>query len=205
MDLFNALKVNLGERGVIAEDLGYMTESVRQLVRDSGYPNMKVLQFAFDPADVGGASEYAPHNFNNNCFMYTGTHDNETVHGWLMGMPKAQKKVIREYLSDGFTPDEQMWRKLVDVAMMCVAKTCIIPLQDWLGLPNSARMNTPGTVDNNWTWRLLPGALTSKLSREVLMVTKRFGRANWDGLNALKEKKNEQKITKEVPADEKIV
>ena len=196
IDLFNALKANLGEKGVIAEDLGYMTESVRQLVRETGYPNMKVLQFAFDPADVGGASEYAPHNFNNNCFMYTGTHDNETIHGWFMGMSKAQKKTIRQYLSDSFTPDEEMWRKLVDVSMMSVAKTCIIPLQDWLGLPNSARMNTPGTTQNNWTWRLLPGMLTAKLGKEVLIVTKRFGRANWDALDALAEKKKAAKIDK---------
>ena len=194
--LFNALKANLGEKGVIAEDLGYMTESVRELVRGTGYPNMKVLQFAFDPADVGGASEYAPHNFNNNCFMYTGTHDNETIHGWFMGMSKVQKKTIREYLSDSFTPDEEMWRKLVDVSMMSVAKTCIIPLQDWLGLSNSARMNTPGTTQNNWTWRLLPGMLTAKLGKEVLTVTKRFGRANWDALNALAEQKKAAKMDK---------
>ena len=195
--LFNALKANLGEKGVIAEDLGYMTESVRELVRGTGYPNMKVLQFAFDPADVGGASEYAPHNFNNNCFMYTGTHDNETIHGWFMGMSKVQKKTIRQYLSDSFTPDEEMWRKLVDGSMMSVAKTCIIPIQDWLGLGNHARMNTPGTVENNWTWRLQPGALTAKLGREVLEVTKRFGRANWDALNALEEKKKGPNAGKE--------
>ena len=174
-----------------------MTESVRELVRGTGYPNMKVLQFAFDPADVGGASEYAPHNFNNNCFMYTGTHDNETIHGWFMGLSKAQKKTIRQYLSDFFTPDEQMWRKLLDVSMMSVAKTCIIPIQDWLGLGNHARMNTPGTVENNWTWRLQPGALTVKLGREVLEVTKRFGRANWDALNALEEKKKGPNAGKE--------
>ena len=80
--------------------------------------------------------------------------------------------------------------------MMSVAKTCIIPIQDWLGLGNHARMNTPGTVENNWTWRLQPGALTVKLGREVLEVTKRFGRANWDALNALAEKKKSAKMDK---------
>ena len=194
--LFNALKANLGEKGVIAEDLGFMTESVRQLVKDSGYPNMKVLQFGFDEADVGGASEYAPHNFDSNCFMYPGTHDNETIHGWFMGLPKKQKKLIREYLTDPYTPDEQMYKKLIDLSMMCVAKTCIIPMQDWLGLGNDARMNTPGTVEDNWTWRLLPGMLTAKLCKEVLAVTKRFGRANWDALNHLEKERKSAKAAK---------
>lgn len=189
IDLFKALKANLGEGSVIAEDLGYMTDTVRQLVKETGYPNMKVLQFGFDVQDVGGASEYLPHNYNNNCCVYTGTHDNETLYGWFMGMPKARKKLIREYLSDFFTPDEQMYRKLIDLSMMCAAKSCVIPMQDWLGLDNSARMNTPGTVKNNWCWRMLPGQLTRELGREVLTVTKRFGRANWDALDRKKPEK----------------
>ena len=186
IDLFNALKANLGERAVIAEDLGYMTDTVRQLVKESGFPNMKVLQFGFEVNDEGGANEYMPHNYNNNCYVYTGTHDNETLYGWFMGMPKTRKKVIREYLSDDFTPDERMYKKLIDLAMMSAAQTCVIPLQDWLGLDNSARMNLPGTVKTNWRWRMLPGQLTGALGKEVLKVTKRFGRANWDALDRMK-------------------
>jgi 4-alpha-glucanotransferase len=102
-----------------------------------------------------------------------------------MDMPKAQKKVIRQYLSDDYTPDAQMYQKLINLSMMCAAKSCIIPVQDWLGLDNSARMNTPGTVEANWRWRLLPGQLTRDLGKEVLQVTKRFGRANWDALDRL--------------------
>jgi len=191
MDLFNTLKDRLGDRAVIAEDLGLMTEGVRQLVRDSGYPNMKVIQFAYDAADVGGSNEYLPHNYTNNCVVYTGTHDNETIAGWFAGLDKKNKEHIRTYLRDYDTANKWMYKKLIDLAMMCCADTCIIPLQDWLGLDNTARMNTPGTVDGNWSWRLLPGQLTADVEEEVRNVSKRYARANWDALNAL-EKKNEK-------------
>ena len=173
-----------------------MTDTVRELVKESGFPNMKVLQFGFEVEDVGGVNEYMPHNYNPNCYMYTGTHDNETLYGWFMGMPKARKKVIREYLSDDFTPDELMYKKLINLSMMSTAKTCVIPLQDWLGLDNSARMNLPGTVKTNWRWRMLPGMLTKELAKEVLAVTKRYARANWDALNAMENKKKAAKNEK---------
>ena len=182
MDLFRTLKEQLGDRGIIAEDLGLMTDSVRKLVKDSGYPNMKVLQFAFDEEDIGGANEYLPHNYEPNCVVYTGTHDNETVAGWFAGLSKAQKEQIRDYLADHDTPNKRMYRKLIHAAMISCAKICIIPVQDWLGLDNSARMNLPGSVDSNWCWRLLPEQLTAETSEEILAVTKRFGRANWDAL-----------------------
>ena len=185
MDLFNTLKANLGDRGVIAEDLGLMTDSVRQLVIDSGYPNMKVLQFAFDSADIGGGNEYLPHNYNHNCVVYTGTHDNETIAGWFAALSEKEKKHIRDYLCDHTTDDEGMYKKLVNLAMMSVANTCIIPIQDWLGLDNASRMNAPGTVGTNWSWRLKAGQVTEKLGEEVLSVTKRFGRANWGALNRM--------------------
>ena len=186
MDLFNTLKDRLGDRPVIAEDLGLMTEGVRKLVRDSGYPNMKVIQFAYDAADIGGSNEYLPHNYSNNCVVYTGTHDNETIAGWFAGLDKANKDHIRAYFRDNDTANKWMYKKLIDLAMMCCADTCIVPLQDWLGLDNSARMNTPGTVDGNWSWRLIPGQITADLEEEVRNVSKRYARANWDALNALK-------------------
>ena len=194
MELFHALKANLGERGVIAEDLGHMTDTVRKLVKDSGYPNMKVLQFAFDEEDIGGANDYLPHNYNNNCWVYTGTHDNETVAGWFGGLTKAAREQIRDYLMDHDTPNKHFYKKLIGLAMMCAAKTCVIPMQDWLGLDNGSRMNVPGTVDINWSWRLQPEMLTEELQKEILALTKRFGRANWDALNA-------GKITKEVQSN----
>ena len=186
MDLFNTLRRELGEREFIAEDLGHMTEGVRQLVRDSGFPNMKVIQFAFNSADKGGANEYLPHNYGRNCVVYTGTHDNETVSGWFTGLDKTERDHIRTYLGDNTTPIKRMHEKLISLAMMSCADTCIIPIQDHLGLDNSARMNLPATVGCNWRWRLAPDLITDSVSEDLLAVTKRYGRANWDALNANK-------------------
>jgi len=182
MELFNSIRRHLGNVSVIAEDLGLMTDSVRALVRDSGYPNMKVLQFAVDPADVGGANDYWPHNYNSNCVVYTGTHDNETLAGWYAGLGMEAKTQVRNYLSDYFTPDDQIYKVLINLAMTSVAKDCIIPIQDHLGLGNEARMNHPGTVGFNWRWRLTPGQLTDALAQELLAMAKRTARANWDTL-----------------------
>ena len=182
MDFFRTLYTRLGDVNVIAEDLGLMTDGVRQLVRDSGCPNMKVLQFAVDPADVAGSNDYWPHNYNSNCVVYTGTHDNETVAGWYRGLSKAAKQQLRDYLCDYHTPDNQMFRVLIALTMRAVAKDCIIPVQDYLGLGNEARMNQPGTVGFNWRWRLTPGQLTDTLAEEMLALVKRTGRANWDAI-----------------------
>lgn len=182
MELFNSIRRHLGNVSVIAEDLGLMTDGVRALVRDSGYPNMKVLQFAVDPADVGAANDYWPHNYNSNCVVYTGTHDNETLAGWYAGLSIEAKTQVRNYLSDYYTPDDRMYKVLINLAMTAVAKDCIIPIQDHLGLGNEARMNQPGTVGFNWRWRLLPGQLTDALAQELLAMAKRTARANWDTL-----------------------
>ena len=182
MELFDTMQAQLGARSVIAEDLGLLTDSVRKLVSDSGYPNMKVLEFAFDETDVAGENDYLPHNYQPNCVVYTGTHDNETVAGWFMGRTKEEKDMIRAYLADRKTPNYQMYRQLILLAMRSCARICIIPVQDWLGLDNSARMNTPGTAEGNWQWRLLPGQVTGELAEQIRTVTRRYGRANWDAL-----------------------
>ena len=186
MNLFNTIRYRLGDVKVIAEDLGLMTEGVRRLVRDSGYPNMKVLQFAVDPADIACSNDYWPHNYNANCVVYTGTHDNETVAGWLAGLDAASMKQVRSYLCNYDTADEKLYKSMINLAMTSVAKDCIVPAQDHLGLPNTARMNQPGTVGFNWRWRLLPGQLTDQLAEEILEVTMRTNRANWDAINANK-------------------
>ncbi len=180
MELFRAIRLELGDIRVVAEDLGLITDSVRKLVRDSGYPNMKVLQFAVDPADVCGAGDYWPHNYGANCVAYTGTHDNETLAGWYAGLKPDAKTQLREYLCDHYTPDARMPQVLINLVMTSVAGDCIIPIQDYLGLGNEARMNRPGTVGCNWRWRLLPGQLTQELAEEMLRLAKRTGRANLD-------------------------
>jgi len=180
MELFRTMERRLGKNAIIAEDLGLMTDSVRQLVKDSGYPNMKVLQFAFSATDTGGYNEYLPHNYPNNCFVYTGTHDNETLTGWLSGLKPEELALVRTYLDDHHTPVEQLHRKLVRLAMYSCAKTCIVPVQDWLGLDNTCRTNQPGTVDGNWAWRMKSGVLTKDLQKEVFALTKRTARINWD-------------------------
>ena len=182
--LFERMRHHLGERSVIAEDLGYMTQTVRDLVRDTGFPNMKVLQFAFDEGDLGAANDYLPHNYAMNCVAYTGTHDNETIQGWFDGLDEKGKKRVRDYLCDQHTPDAQMYKKLVATVMVSCADTCIIPIQDYIGLDNECRMNKPSTVGMNWRWRLKDGQITPMLEREMLKTTMRYGRVNWDALKA---------------------
>ena len=183
MELFDTMHWQLGEVNVIAEDLGLLTDSVRALVRASGCPNMKVLQFAIDPEDTTASNDYWPHNYNTHCVVYTGTHDNPTLAGWYAGMDEASRRQVRDYLGDAFTPDAQMYKVLIRLALRSVAKDCIIPIQDYLGLGNEARMNQPGTVGFNWRWRLAPGQVTDALADELMALTKRTGRVNWDILN----------------------
>jgi len=130
--------------------------------------------------DIGAANDYLPHNYNTNCFVYTGTHDNETMVGWLEGRTAEEMALIREYLDDRTTPADQLYKKMIRLAMMSVGKTCIIPVQDYLGLDNSCRTNQPGTVDHNWAWRMKKGALTREIQAEVQEITRKSARYNWD-------------------------
>lgn len=180
MALFNAIEEKLGKQKIIAEDLGYMTESVRQMVQDSGFPNMKVLEFGFDPGDENGDNDYLPHHYPRNCVVYTGTHDNSTISGWFKGLGKEEKECVRAYLADDKTPAKDIHRSLISLAMSSVASICIIPLQDYLGLDDHARMNIPGTVGCNWSWRMTEDQMTDRLCDEILTVTKRYSRINRD-------------------------
>ena len=191
MDLFNTIRRRLGDVEVIAEDLGLMTEGVRQLVKDSGYPNMKVLQFAVDPADIALSNDYWPQNYNRNCVVYTGTHDNETLAGWYAGLSKEAKAQLRSYLGNYDIAEKRMYKAAINCAMTSVAKDCIIPIQDHLGLPNTCRMNQPGTVGFNWRWRLIPGQVTGELAEEVKTMTICANRGNWDAINADKVEETE--------------
>ena len=194
MDLFCAIKENLGDRKIIAEDLGFMTKTVRKLVKDSGFPNMKVLEFGFDPEDLSGNNDYLPHNYGRNCVVYTGTHDNSTICGWLKGLSASEKACLRNYLCDHKTPLKELHWSLISRALSSVADTCIIPIQDYLGLSDEARMNTPGTVGTNWKWRLQPGMLTEALEEKIKVLTLRYGRANWEALAGNTEKTAEDTL-----------
>lgn len=179
MDLFWKMWEVLGSQKVIAEDLGYMTDSVKQLVNDSGFPGMKVLEFAFDSRDSGNASDYLPHNYCENCVVYTGTHDNETIQGWLKNITAEELKKVREYLCDMHTPLDKLHLSMIHLAMRSTAFMCIIPIQDYLGLDNMARINHPSTLGgNNWKWRIDKELLTKELSLYIRSVTKIYGRLN---------------------------
>lgn len=179
IDLFRHMERALGKKEVIAEDLGFVTDSVRWMVQESGFPGMKVLEFAFDSRDTGSGSEYLPHNYIENCVVYTGTHDNETLVGWIDNITKADVQMARDYLCDQYTPRRLLYKSFISMAMRSRAKSCIIPLQDYLGYDNTCRMNTPSTVGENWKWRLKGGELTDELCEEIHTLCKRYGRLNW--------------------------
>lgn len=176
MALFARMEETLGRREVIAEDLGYVTDSVRKLVRDSGFPGMKVLEFAFDSRDSGCANDYLPHNYEENCVAYTGTHDNETIRGWFDSITKEEQEMAREYLCDSRTPKKDLNWAFISLIMRSAARVCIIPMQDYLGYGNESRMNKPSTVGMNWKWRLTKEELTKELKEKLYHMARRYGR-----------------------------
>jgi len=158
--------------GIIAEDLGIITEDVHELREYSGYPGMRVLQFAFSPGDD---SAYLPHNHIKDCVVYTGTHDNATLREWAAKAGKSEAEFARTYLG---TNRKNLPEQILKAALGSVAGTVIIPLQDYMGLGAESRINTPGTVSRrNWTWRLSRGDLTKALSRDILARSCMYGRS----------------------------
>lgn len=174
--LFQILKKALGDLNIIVEDLGYITDSVRELVRAVGFPNMKVLEFAFDARDSSGPRDYLPYNYDKNCVVYTGTHDNETLRGWLDSIPKADYGMVERYLGRKVEDRDEMVTEIIRLAQASSANLCIIPMQDYLGLDNKARMNEPSTLGKNWRWRLLPNQLTPQSGLLMKNMAKTYGR-----------------------------
>ena len=156
---------------MIAEDLGFLTPSVLKLVKKTGYPGMKVLQFAFDSRDE---NDYLPHNYPNNCVVYTGTHDNDTVNGWIPAMSRKDLAFAKKYLDVRRNAD--ICERLIRTALGCVADTAVIPMQDYLELGAEARINTPSTLGGNWEWRIESDACTQELSEHMLELAQIYGR-----------------------------
>lgn len=172
MDFIRAIKQGLPELKLIAEDLGFLTQKVLDLRDGSGYPGMKVLQFAFDSREP---SDYLPHNYINNSVCYTGTHDNMTTRQWLETAPDDALAYAKEYMR--LTEEEGLVWGIIRTAHSSVSDTCIVPLQDYLNLGANARMNFPGTqTGDNWTWRTVEGSCNDALAEKICMLTRLYGR-----------------------------
>ena len=163
LDFFKAVNARLGEQDIIAEDLGFLTDSVRELLRDTGYPGMKVLEFAFDSRDTG--SDYLPHCYPTHCVAYTGTHDNDTILGWMATAPKKDVSFAKAYLR--LSSREGYHWGMMRGAWASPADLAIMQAQDLLGLGTEARMNIPSTLGENWKWRALPGVFTPQLAHRL--------------------------------------
>ena len=186
MELFHALRKRLGDKEIIAEDLGFLTDSVVQLLKDSGYPGMKVLEFAFDPREE---TDYLPHSYDRNCVVYTGTHDNETLVQWYKGLDEESKAFAAEYMNNASTPDEEKYWDFVRMAMMSSADTCIIPIQDYLGLDAEARINKPSTLGGNWEWRMSADMLDKAAIEKIYRLTRISSRLSEEKQREENEKK----------------
>ncbi|MFQ5340442.1 MAG: 4-alpha-glucanotransferase, partial [Anaerolineae bacterium] len=160
-DLFHVVEQALGKLPIIAEDLGVITPEVEEIRNAFGFPGMKVLQFAFDS---DATNEFLPHNYERNCVVYTGTHDNDTTCGWFESRPAKEQDFVLKYLgSDG---SEIHW-DFIRLAFSSVADAAIVPLQDVFGLGNEARMNFPSRASGNWTWRYTPDMLTDDIAARL--------------------------------------
>lgn len=170
--LFGALEEKLGANlPIVAEDLGILTDGVRRLLQETGYPGMKILQFAFDS---GAENEYLPHHHLQNSVVYTGTHDNTTVKDWFATMPKKTVEHARTYL-DIRPGDDPVWA-FIRAAQASCADLCVVPMADLLGLGAEGRINTPSTVGKNWDWRLEAGAADAALAKKLADLGRLYGR-----------------------------
>lgn len=171
--LFEAMKSRFGEPDIIAEDLGYLTPSVLELVERTGFPGMKVLEFAFDDF---GESAYLPHKYSRNCVVYTGTHDNMTLQGWYGELDEDARKFAVDYLGNERTPRGEIHWDYIRLALQSVARIAVIPVQDYLGLGNQARTNEPSTLGKNWRWRMTGDDITEELIEKCRRLAHIYGR-----------------------------
>ncbi|MDR3593699.1 4-alpha-glucanotransferase [Clostridium sp.] len=170
--VFNAIKDELGDVNIIAEDLGTLTEETIKLRNDTGFPGMKILTFAFD---TDGSNPFLPHNYEKNFIVYTGTHDNDTVRGWMeITAPKEEVQKAMQYLS--LNKEEGYNWGFIRGAWSSISDISIAQIQDFLNLGNEARMNLPSTLGQNWSWRVNEDSLSDELAEKIYTITKTYGR-----------------------------
>ena len=172
-DLFKTIEQEVPNVKIIAEDLGFLTEGVYKLLKRTGYPGMKILEFAFD---LKGDSEYMPHNYTPNCVVYTGTHDNLPLRAWYNELKEEEKHYVKEYLM--LTDESKVCDSMIRIALASIANYTIIPLQDYLGLGEEARINTPSTAEGNWTYRIKKEYISDELALYIAFLTKLYRRTN---------------------------
>lgn len=173
ISIFEKMKETFGTVDIIAEDLGFLTPSVRKLLEDTGFPGMKVLQFAFSAKET---SNYLPYFYPHNCVVYTGTHDNDTTRGWYKTLDPADKKLTVDYMNNANTPEEDISWDFIRLALASVADLAVIPMQDYLGLGGEARINLPSTLGGNWTWRMKKRQFTSAIIKRCREMNQLYGR-----------------------------
>ena len=171
--LFRAFRKHLPNLNIIAEDLGCVNDRVLDLLKFCGYPGMRVLTFGFSGEED---NVHLADNYVENSGVYTGTHDNDTVRGWIDNADEKTLAQAKEYL--GFEEPEDGPAACVEKVMASVADRCVVPMQDVLGLGSEARMNLPGTIGGNWMWRMLPGTTTAALAARLNDLTTRTNRRN---------------------------
>ena len=170
MDLVGVLKGWFPQARFIAEDLGYMTPEVMKLLADSGFPGMKPLQFAFGEGGEG----FLPHNCAYDTICYIGTHDNPTLHQWLGLLTRKELAFAKKYCA--LSEEEGYDWGILRMGQLTASQLFVAEMQDYLGLGDGCRINTPGVVDGNWQWRALPGELSPALARRIRELTARYGR-----------------------------
>jgi 4-alpha-glucanotransferase len=173
IEFFKFAEDKLGKLPIIAEDLGFLTPSVLEMLEKSGFPGMKVLEFAFDPREE---SNYLPYNYVKNCVVYIGTHDNDTILGWANDMDKDTISFCKKFLDyDGEINEDFVW-KFIKTAFASVGDTAIIQMQDYLMIGSDARMNIPSILGGNWQWRAGKRDFTKSLANKIADVTRTYGR-----------------------------
>ena len=172
--VFDAATTELGALPIVAEDLGVITEPVRRLRDELGFPGMAVLQFAFDPAHPDGP--HAPRNHREHQVVYTGTHDSDTLRGWWEALPRDSRALVESELQSAGIDEPEIWWALNRLALGSRARIAMLQAQDLLGLGSEARMNLPGRAGGSWRWRLEPGQLGEREAERLLAMTREAGR-----------------------------